>query len=193
MTSSKQLIIEQLNRYVKRYPEETHTVTQVRQFLDQTPPEQWGSHPSKHITGSAWLVSTDGQKALLTLHKKQQCWFQLGGHMDQHEGHPMQTAWREAIEESGIAQITPLNAEIFHLGIYDVPAYQQQPQHQHIDFCYLFQATAHNQQQISAESLQLAWHNATQIRQCNSLQALRPFVQKWQNHTETVQSETTNQ
>ena len=35
-----------------------------------------------HFTGSAWLVSADGDRVLLTHHRKLNRWLQLGGHAD---------------------------------------------------------------------------------------------------------------
>ncbi len=35
-----------------------------------------------HFTASCWLVSADGQRLLLTHHRKLQRWLQLGGHAD---------------------------------------------------------------------------------------------------------------
>ena len=40
------------------------------------------SHPPGHFTGSAWLVSADGERVLLTHHRKLGRWLQLGGHAD---------------------------------------------------------------------------------------------------------------
>ena len=58
-----------------------------------------------HVTGSAWLVSHDRSRFLLTHHRKLGRWLQLGGHSD---GDPdtAQVALREAREESGIAALT---------------------------------------------------------------------------------------
>ena len=35
-----------------------------------------------HFTGSAWIVSTDKDKILMTHHKELGMWLQLGGHAD---------------------------------------------------------------------------------------------------------------
>ena len=39
-------------------------------------------HVPGHFTGSAWLVSGDGEHVLLTHHRKLGRWLQLGGHAD---------------------------------------------------------------------------------------------------------------
>ena len=55
-----------------------------------------------HLTGSAWIVSPDRTRTLLTHHRKLGKWLQLGGHAD---GDPdlLAVALREAREESGLA------------------------------------------------------------------------------------------
>ena len=50
-----------------------------------------------HFTGSAWLVSADGERVLLTHHRKLGRWLQLGGHAD-GDGDLAQVALREAEE-----------------------------------------------------------------------------------------------
>jgi len=59
-----------------------------------------------HLTGSAWIVSPDRQRTLLTHHGKLDRWLQLGGHAD---GDPdlLAVALREAREESGLTGCGP--------------------------------------------------------------------------------------
>jgi 8-oxo-dGTP pyrophosphatase MutT (NUDIX family) len=54
-----------------------------------------------HFTGSAWLVSGDGLRVLLTHHRKLGRWLQLGGHAD-GDRDLARVALREAEEESGL-------------------------------------------------------------------------------------------
>src|SRR5688572_26513021 len=60
---------------------------------------------SGHCTGSAWLVSADGERVLLTHHRKLQRWLQLGGHAD-GDTDLAAVALREAQEESGLAGLS---------------------------------------------------------------------------------------
>ena len=48
-----------------------------------------------HFTGSAWIVSTDKDKILMTHHKELGMWLQLGGHAD-GENDLLKVALREA-------------------------------------------------------------------------------------------------
>src|SRR2546430_15396256 len=61
---------------------------------------------SGHLTGSAWIVSPDRRRTLLTHDRKLDKWLQLGGHAD-GEGNLMAAARREALEESGLVNRRP--------------------------------------------------------------------------------------
>src|SRR5438477_7803624 len=57
-----------------------------------------------HLTGSAWIVSPDRTRTLLTHHHKLDKWLQLGGHAD-GQSDLLAAALREAREESGLARV----------------------------------------------------------------------------------------
>ena len=57
-----------------------------------------------HLTGSAWIVSPDRRRTLLTHHRKLDRWLQLGGHAD-GQADLLAVAAREAKEESGLEPI----------------------------------------------------------------------------------------
>jgi len=118
-----------------------------------------------HITGSAWIVSHKRDYALLTNHIKLQKWLQLGGHSD---GHPntFDVGLREGQEESGLTSIKPLNDEIFDIDIHHIPAHGKEPEHQHFDICFLFEADQNEAfKRQEEESLDLRWIPLNQIDQ----------------------------
>ncbi|MCX6956055.1 MAG: NUDIX domain-containing protein, partial [Verrucomicrobia bacterium] len=67
-----------------------------------------------HLTGSAWIVSPDRTRTLLTHHHKLDKWLQLGGHAD-GDGDLLAVALREAREESGLVNVRAASTEIFDL------------------------------------------------------------------------------
>ena len=77
-------------------------------------------HPPGHFTASAWLVSKDGARVLLTHHKKLGRWLQLGGHADGDQD-LANVALREAEEESGLTALS-IVPEIFDLDAHEIPA-----------------------------------------------------------------------
>jgi len=114
-----------------------------------------------HFTASAWLVSADARRVLLTHHRKLGRWLQLGGHAD-GECDLAVVALREAEEESGLHGLW-LVPGIFDLDRHWIPAYQQVPGHWHYDVRYVVRAGADEAFVVSAESLDLAWREIASL------------------------------
>lgn len=131
-----------------------------------------------HFTGSAWLVSADGERVLLTHHRKLGRWLQLGGHAD-GDMDLSQVALREAEEESGL---TGLNVELgpFDLDRHRIPARAQEPEHWHYDVRYVVRAGANEAFEVSEESHALAWRSIREIADDPaSDESLRRMASKW--------------
>lgn len=73
---------QQLAAYRTRWPEEAAVAEQFAQLLDDAADPFVRARAEGHFTGSAWVVSADGERTLLTHHRKLQRWLQLGGHAD---------------------------------------------------------------------------------------------------------------
>ena len=125
-------------------------------FLHSAPTVFQRTHAPGHFTGSAWLVSADGARVLLTHHRKLGRWLQLGGHAD---GDPdlAAVALREAEEESGLRGLRVEGDAIFDLDAHVIPARGSDPTHTHWDVRYVVHAGADERYAVSAESLALAW------------------------------------
>ena len=108
-----------------------------------------------HFTASALLVDADGDRALLTHHKKLGKWLQIGGHCD-GEGDPAAVAARELQEESGIEGITVAPTPI-DLDIHTIPERRDEPEHLHLDIRFLAHAPAGAVATPNHESLEMRW------------------------------------
>lgn len=146
--------------YQKSHPEQANVAKKILTFINETPDCFCRSHTAGHITGSAWLINPDHTKALLTLHRKLGRWLQPGGHADGCSN-TLETALREATEESGITGIIPMRYEIFDVDIHRIPASPSTntPAHLHYDIRYLLKAP-HETFRLSPESIALAWWTA---------------------------------
>src|ERR1700755_2970053 len=81
MDTVRQRLIDALDRYAARWPDEG----EVRHFASWVCEQAQPFHRETregHFTASAWLVSADGERALLMLHRKLGRWLQPGGHAD---------------------------------------------------------------------------------------------------------------
>ncbi|MGC1547288.1 MAG: NUDIX hydrolase [Rhodanobacter sp.] len=130
-------------------------------FLDDASRPFDREHAAGHFTGSAWLVSADGERVLLTHHRKLNRWLQLGGHAD-GDADLARVALREAEEESGLTDLVVENI-IFDMDRHMIPARANEPEHWHYDVRYVVRATGSEAFAVSEESLALAWKSIRQL------------------------------
>ena len=143
-------------RYAAHYPQEAATASQFADLLSSAPMVFERSHAAGHFTGSAWLVSADGERVLLTHHRKLGRWLQLGGHAD-GDADLARVALREAEEESGLVDLV-VQESIFDIDRHAIPACGDEPEHWHYDVRYVVRATGNESFAVSEESLALAWN-----------------------------------
>lgn len=123
-----------------------------------------------HITASAFVIDTDMQQVLLTLHAKLNLWLQLGGHADEGQYDVQAIAAREAYEESGLTNLRffdthslfPHLSEVqaaipFDIDIHQIPAFGTETAHLHYDISYIMVAPSAAAIQVSHESHDLRW------------------------------------
>ncbi|RRN57427.1 NUDIX domain-containing protein [Pseudoxanthomonas sp. SGNA-20] len=115
-----------------------------------------------HFTGSAWVVSADGQRTLLTHHRKLDRWLQPGGHAD-GERDLAQVALKEAEEETGVPGLRLEDGRIFDLDRHWIPERGEVPGHWHYDVRYVVRAGADERFVVSAESHALAWRRIDEL------------------------------
>ncbi|MER7753568.1 NUDIX hydrolase [Kitasatospora sp. NPDC097643] len=132
------------------------------QHLAEQPEGLYRSCLPAHITASAAVVDPAAGRVLLTLHPKVGMWLQMGGHCEPGDRDLASAALREAVEESGIPDLTLLTVD----GV-PVPAKldrhlvrcagKDRPENTHLDVQYIAVAPAGAQALISEESLDLRW------------------------------------
>lgn len=131
-----------------------------------------------HFTGSCWLVSGDGERVLLTHHKKLGRWLQLGGHAD-GDSDLASVALREAEEESGLTDLT-VETEVFDLERHVIPARANEPEHYHHDVRFVVRANGSEEFVVSDESHALAWRNIRElVNDADAEQSIRRMARKW--------------
>ncbi len=131
-----------------------------------------------HFTASAWLVSADGRRTLLTHHRKLDRWLQPGGHAD-GDMNLSHVALREAQEETGVAGLR-VEGDIFDLDRHRIPARGNEPEHWHYDVRYVVRAGEDERFVVSNESHALAWREVTSIADDVSMDAsLRRMARRW--------------
>jgi 8-oxo-dGTP pyrophosphatase MutT (NUDIX family) len=139
-----------------------------------------------HLTGSAWIVDKDYAHALLTHHGRLNLWVQLGGHVED-DPEMLAAAWREAREESGLADVRPVFDHIFDVDIHAIPANHKEPQHDHYDIRFLFQADRRAELIVSDESKNLAWVALEKISELTQEESVLRMVRKTESLRENTE------
>lgn len=168
---------EAFRGYALRWPAEAAT---VRHFIDllESDADPFGRERlSGHFTASAWLVSADGARVLLTHHRKLGRWLQLGGHAD-GDTDLARAALREAGEESGLPGLRAVEG-IFDLDRHWIPQHGDTQAHWHYDVRYVVRAVA-EAFVVSDESHALAWRSIAALADDARADAsLRRMARKW--------------
>jgi 8-oxo-dGTP pyrophosphatase MutT (NUDIX family) len=87
-------------------------------------------------------------------------------------------ALREAEEETGLPQVTPVSHEIFDLDVHLIPARKSDPDHYHYDVRFLMVADMNHDLTISHESHDLAWITISDISTYTSEPSIHRMIKK---------------
>lgn len=123
-------------------------------FLAEHDDAMWRDCRVGHLTASAVVLDDRRERVLLTLHPKVGRWLQLGGHCEPGDPSLREAARREAIEESGIAEVR-MSAAPLRLDRHPVPCAGQMSEH--LDVQYLATVATDAREAISDESDDLRW------------------------------------
>jgi 8-oxo-dGTP pyrophosphatase MutT (NUDIX family) len=177
-TSAQQLVLGLLAGHALRDPADAEATGMFQDFAGSQAECCERTLVGGHFTGSAWLVSADGARVLLTHHRKLDRWLQLGGHAD-GDGDLAAVALREAEEESGLTGLS-VEAEPFDLDRHFIPARGNEAGHWHYDVRFVVRASDNEGFIASEESHALAWREITAIAaDAGADESLRRMAGKW--------------
>jgi 8-oxo-dGTP pyrophosphatase MutT (NUDIX family) len=173
--------LDAFDAYAACYPAEASIATMFGEFVTQHVDAASRRLAMGHLTGSAWLVSTNESCVLLTHHRKLNRWLQLGGHAD-GDSDLAKVALREAEEESGLRDLI-VEPEIFDLDRHCIPARGEEAEHWHYDVRFVVHARGSDVFSVSEESHALAWCDIATIANDPTMDAsLRRMANKWMTH-----------
>ncbi len=167
----RRLLLELLDRYAGRYPDEDAVVARILALVESSPDCFERTCRPGHITGSAWVLSHDRKRCLLVHHAKLDRWLQPGGHAD-GENEIAEVALREVREETGLTRLAlptidgllvPLDLDV-HL----IPARVKDGEliedaHEHHDVRFLVIAEPEQDIVLSEESHDLDWFTHDEV------------------------------
>lgn len=162
-------------------PDEAPLRDRMLERLDAAPDCFFRTSFPAHFTGSALVLSADGQRALLHHHRNLDRWMQFGGHCDGDEN-VLRVARREALEESGIEGLRFDSVEPFDLDIHEIPERpaKGEPAHFHYDVRYLCFAPEGARFVQSEESLELRWFSPAELLALPLSSGMQRLGQKWE-------------
>ncbi|MCA1713604.1 MAG: NUDIX hydrolase [Gammaproteobacteria bacterium] len=164
--------------YGRRWPAEAATVALFEALLSDAGDPFARQRLAGHFTASAWLVSGDGQRVLLTHHRKLGRWLQLGGHAD-GERDFARVALSEAQEESGLPGLR-VEPAIFDLDRHWIPEHNGVPAHWHYDVRFVVRTGEDETYVVSDESHDLAWRGVATLVDDHTVDpSLRRMARKW--------------
>jgi len=153
-------LLDLLARYRVAHPAEAAVVGRIGGLVEAHPDCFERRCWAGHVTASAWILSPDGRRFLLTHHRKLDRWLQLGGHCD-GEADVAAVALREAREESGLLDLrfayaadAPVPVD---LDVHAIPARGGDPAHDHHDVRFVLVAAPGQTVAVSDESHALEW------------------------------------
>jgi len=96
-----------------------------------------------HFTSSAFVLNKERTKILMIYHKIYDSWAWVGGHSD-GDSDLLHVAMKEAKEETGIKNVTPILEDIYSLEIITVNGHEKRGEyvgsHVHLNITYLLEA-----------------------------------------------------
>jgi len=132
---------------------------------------------SGHVTASAWIVDPSRRAAVLLHHRKLARWLQLGGHVD---GDPdvRLAAQREAREESGLRTLRAIGEGIYDIDVHHIPARGDEPEHEHFDLRFAFEADPRESLVRNGESHDVRWIPLSELERYDIDESVRRLARK---------------
>ncbi|MEP7352333.1 MAG: NUDIX hydrolase [Acidobacteriota bacterium] len=167
-----------LNAYIPHDEDERSMLARMRHFVEGNEDCFLRSLAIGHITTSCWIVDPARERTLLTWHKRLDRWLQMGGHIEDGDESLLGSALREAREESGLTTVRIVSEAIFDLDVHTIPARKSEPEHDHYDVRFLFEADPESPLIVSAESRDVAWVKLADVVSKNADASMRRMVDK---------------
>ena len=148
-----------LARFEPAGAEEEADLARLRRLAATADP--WDRRQPLHVTASALVLHPPTARVLLRWHERLGRWLHVGGHGDPGESDPFGIARREAVEETGLDDVTawpdPARPELIQVAVVDVPARAPEPAHQHADIRYLMATAAPERARPESPDAPVRW------------------------------------
>ena len=171
----KQTIEEIVKQYLKIYPEEQNRIDPLQKYLtfeNQNKICDW-NNVNGHLTAGGFIYSKVSKRFLVLWHKDLKMFLYPGGHCEDYQYSPLDTAKNEVVEETGIKKFNTLNINDNELVPIDIDIHMipyntriNMPEHYHFDFRYLF--VVDDEENVVIDENELSsykWIDSEQLKQ----------------------------
>lgn len=136
-------LIDDLKRYQPYNEQEEKDKALILECLENNEKVFTRDSVAAHMTVSAWVVNKSRDKVLMAYHNIYDSWAWLGGHAD-GESDLLKVAVKEAMEESGVKNISPVSEDIYSVEVLTVDGHIKRGEyvssHLHLNVTYLLEA-----------------------------------------------------
>ncbi|MGP3923901.1 NUDIX hydrolase [Streptomyces sp. 8N616] len=152
-----------IDSYLEAHPDEKRRLAPVLDLLDAGADLTSRKEFRGHATAGAILVDPAG-RVLHIHHLALDRWLLPGGHLEADDTRLVDAAKRELTEETGMPSsvVVPAGLRPLHIDVHSIPANDAkgEPEHQHIDFRFLFRTSAEVGELQTEEVTAAAWRDA---------------------------------
>ena len=131
---------EKIQNYLPYNVEEEKDKELMLKYMDSFDDVLKRTNEIAHFTSSSWIVNKEKTKVLMIYHNIYDSWSWTGGHAD-GDSDLLHVSLKEATEETGLKNISPLSEEIFSLEVLGVNGHMKKgeyvPCHIHLNLTYL--------------------------------------------------------
>ena len=135
--------INQIKEYIPYNEQEQKDKELILKCLDNYTDLLTRENALAHITSSGYIVNKSRDKVLMIHHNIYKTWSWTGGHAD-GDSNLLHVAIKEAQEETGVKNFTPISKEIFSLDVLPVIGHIKKGKyisaHLHLSIAYLLEA-----------------------------------------------------
>lgn len=141
-----------------------------------------------HMTASSWIVNKQRNKVLMIYHNIYKSWSWTGGHAD-GDSYLLNVAIKEAKEETGLTNITPIINHPYSIEIVTVDGHIKRKEyvssHLHINVTYLLEADENDEIRIKEdENSNIAWFSLDDAIDASSEPWMKGIYKKLNNKLE---------
>lgn len=174
---------EELEAYIPKSLQEEKDKKVMLSYINQFPTTiLTRENKFAHITASSMIFDETRTSVLMIYHNIYHSWSWTGGHAD-GENNLLETAIREAKEETGIHIVSPIDTALAAVDILPVWGHMKKGKyvssHLHLNFSYLLEAKREQKIQIKEdENSQVDWILIKEIKQRVSEPDMLPVYEK---------------